>query len=167
MIDELTVQEGDLVSNVGAGYTTLGRFIDLSSIEAKAYLSQFERSQIISNEGGVIVKNPKESIPAKITFIAQAADEQTGTFLVKAVGENSIKLVDGEAVTLKIKVGDVKSHNVPISSLLVDNAGDLAVNTVDEQNQVQQFKVTLVDEDDKGMWISGLPEKCKVVLASQ
>lgn len=167
VIDELNVQEGDIISNIGSGYNNIGKLIDLQSIQAQAYLSQSERNQILENKNAVIIKSSNETIPATITFISQSADDQTGTFLVKAVGENLIKIADGEQVTLKIQIGDIKSHNVPISALLIDNAGDLAANTIDANNQLQQFKVTLVDEDDKGVWISGLPDKCKIVLASQ
>jgi len=167
VIDELNVQEGDIISNTGAGYNNIGRFIDLSSIQAKAYLSQSERNQILVSEGALIIKDSNASTPAKITFIAQSADEDTGTFLVKAVGENNIKIVDGEAVMLKIEIGEIKSHNIPISALLIDKEGDLSINTIDQDGNLKQLKVTIVDEDDKNIWISGIPDKCKIVLASQ
>ena len=167
IIDEIHVKEGDLVSNIGAGHTIIGRFINLKSIEARAYLSQYERRQISDKAEAIIIKDNEENIKAQITFIASAADENTGTFLVKAVGENIVKIADGEAVVLKVNVGDVKTHKVPISSLLVNKGGDLSVKILDEKNQVQQIKVMLVDEDEQGIWISGLPDRCNIVLAGQ
>lgn len=166
IIDNINVSEGDLVANVGSGYNLIGRFLDLKLIEAKAYLSQSERNQIGSSKEAIIVKNG-ETVNADVTFIASSADTNTGTFLVKAVGNNSINIADGEAVTLKIKVGDVKSHNVPISALVIDKDGDLSVKVVDEAKEIKQLKVNLVDEDEKGVWVSGLPDKCNIVLMSQ
>ncbi len=167
IIDEIQVSKGDLVSNIGAGHTSIGRFINLKSIEARAYLSQHERRQISDKAEAIIVKDDQENIKAHITFISSAADEKTGTFLVKAVGENIIKIADGEAVVLKVNVGDVKAHKVPISSLLVNKSGDLSVKILDEKNQVQQITVMLVDEDDQNVWISGIPDRCNIVLAGQ
>jgi multidrug efflux system membrane fusion protein len=167
IIDAINVQEGDIISNTGAGYNNVGRFLDLSSIQAKAYLSQSERNQILENQGAIIIRDNNSSISAKVTFIAQSADENTGTFLVKAVGENKIKIVDGEAVVLKIKIGEIKSHKIPISALIIDGEGDLSVNIIDNNDQLMQSKITLVDEDDTNIWIAGIPDKCKIVLASQ
>ena len=167
IIDEIKVSKGDLVSNIGAGSTTIGRFINLESIEARAYLSQYERRQINNKAEAIIVKDDLESVKAQITFIASTADQNTGTFLVKAVGDNTIKIADGEAVVLRINLGDVKAHKVPISSLLVNKSGDLSVRILDEQKKQQQIKVMLVDEDEQGVWISGLPDKCNIVLAGQ
>lgn len=167
IIDAINVQEGDIISNMGSGYNNVGRFLDLSSIQVKAYLSQSERNQILENQGAIITRDNNSSISAKVTFIAQSADENTGTFLVKAVGENHIKIVDGEAVVLKIKIGDIKSHKIPISALIIDAEGDLSVSIIDNNDQLMQSKVTLVDEDDTNIWIAGIPDKCKIVLASQ
>ena len=45
-IDSIFIKEGDVVSNIGAGQSVIGRFIDLTTIEARAYLSQKERNEI-------------------------------------------------------------------------------------------------------------------------
>jgi multidrug efflux system membrane fusion protein len=165
IIDNISVKEGDLVANFGAGHSTIGRFINLESVEARAYLSQYERNEIYESEEAIIIKNDDEQISAKITFIAKSANPNTGTFLVKAVGENAIKIVDGEAISLKIKVGDVQSHNVPISAVILDKSGDLSIKILEKNNQVKEVKINLVDEDDKGVWIAGLPQQCKIILA--
>lgn len=161
IINEVLVKEGDTVSTFSNDRSTIGTFVNLSQIEAKAYLSQAERDGIANSRYGFIGKN----MPAKITFISSSADENTGTFLVKALAENTENIADGGSIKLKIRVGDFNSHNLPISVLRVDKNGNLSVRLLNENNEIDEVKVTIIDEDDKGVWITGLPEKANIVIA--
>jgi multidrug efflux system membrane fusion protein len=166
IIDTINVREGDLVANVGSGYKLIGRFLDLNAIKAKAYISQYERDKVANSSEALIIKN-NSAINGKITFISSSADENTGTFLLKAIADNSVNIADGEAVKLKVRIGDVKCHNIPISTLIIDKNGDLSVKIIEQSKEIKEYKVDLVDEDDKGIWITGLPDKCDIVLMSQ
>jgi multidrug efflux system membrane fusion protein len=167
VIDSIFVQEGDMLSNMGSGQSLVGKFINIQSVVVKAYASQKEREEIQNSNEAVIINDNGQTSDAKITLISSSADQHNGTFLIKAVSDNSISLVDGESVKLKVKVGDVQAHNVPVSTLIIDKDGDLAVKAVDENKSIKEYKTNIIDEDDNGVWITGLPEKCEVILAGQ
>ena len=167
VIDSIFVQEGDMLSNMGSGQSLIGKFINMKSVVVKAYASQKEREEIQNSNEAVIINDNGQTSDAKITLISSSADQHNGTFLIKAVSNNSISLVDGESVKLKVKVGDVQAHNVPVSTLIIDKDGDLAVKAIDENKSIKEYKTIIIDEDDKGVWITGLPEKCEVILAGQ
>jgi multidrug efflux system membrane fusion protein len=165
--DSINVQEGDVLANVGAGHSLVGRFINLNLIETKSYISQKERNNIKDSTEALIINEKNQTIDAKVSLVANSADAKSGTFLIKTVGENNIGISDGESVKIKLKVGVFKSHNLPISALILDGDGDLAVKTINDVNNSTTYKVAIIDEDEKGVWVSGLPEKCKVILSGQ
>lgn len=168
VVDRIDVTEGDIVSNLGAGHRVIGKFLDLSSIEAQAYLSAKDRNAVLNSKEAIIVTSTDATTPAKLTFMASSADEATGTFLVKAVADNAqIGVADGEAIKLQIKIADIKSHTVPLSALTIDEEGDLAAKAIGESKQIKQYKVKVVDENMNGVWISGLPDKCEIILTGQ
>lgn len=162
-IDSIFIKEGDVVSNIGAGQSVIGRFIDLTTIEARAYLSQKERNEIKDSKEAIIIDSNNQSLNAKIIFIASSADDKTGTFVVKAQASNDLNLSDGEAIKLKIKVGEFKAHHIPISALIIDKDGDLSVKIL-SNNKIEKHKISIVDESENGIWISGIPDKCEIVL---
>ena len=165
--DSITVQEGDVLANVGAGHSLVGRFINLNLIETKSYISQKERNDIKDSTAALIINEKNQTIDAKVVLVANSADPKSGTFLIKTVGQNNIGISDGESVKIKLKVGVFKSHSLPVSALILDENGDLAVKTIDDSNNSTTYKVAIIDEDEKGVWVSGLPEKCKVILSGQ
>ena len=167
IIDSLFFQEGDIASNMGAGINILGKFINLEDIEIHSYISQKEYHSLKNSTKAIIFNDQYQSMDAKVTFISQSADEQSGTFLLKAVAKNSLNIIDGEIVKLKIKIGDINAHNIPISALIIDKDGDVSIKTIDNSKSIDQYKVVIIDEDENGIWVSGLPNECNVVLAGQ
>ncbi len=167
VVDSILVQEGDVLANVGAGQSIVGRFVNLNLIETKSYISQKERNEIKSSSEAIIINEDNQTVDAKVSLVANSADPKSGTFVIKTVGENKIGVADGESVKVKIKVGEFKSHNIPISALIIDKDGDLAVRTIDDNNTSSIHKVAIIDEDEKGVWVSGLPEKCRIILSGQ
>ncbi len=163
MIDSISVDKGDIVSTLGSGKDVIGTFINLSNIEAKAYISQNEREELINGQDGYIEAHNMKT-PVKITFISSSADENTGTFLVKAVGANQANIGDGEAIKLKVKIGDCKSHKIPVSALLIDKDGDLSLRIIDDTEIKKEIKVSIFDEDDQSVWVLGLPDKANIML---
>ena len=111
----------------------------------------------------IIIDSNNQSLNAKIIFIASSADDKTGTFVVKAQASNDLNLSDGEAIKLKIKVGEFKAHHIPISALIIDKDGDLSVKIL-SNNKIEKHKISIVDESENGIWISGIPDKCEIVL---
>jgi multidrug efflux system membrane fusion protein len=167
IVDTIFVQEGDMLSTMGAGKSLVGKFINMQSVAVSAYVSQKERNDIKNSSEALIINDDGNTSSAKITLIASSADQQSGTFLVKAVGENSMNLVDGESVKLKVKVGDVKAHNVPISTLIIGKNGDLSIKSIDDDKSIKEYRINIIDEDTQGVWITGLPEKCSIMMSGQ
>lgn len=167
VVDSILVQEGDVLANVGAGQSVVGRFVNLNLIETKSYISQKERNEIKDSSEAIIINEKNQSVNAKVALVANSADPKSGTFVIKTVGENKIGVADGESVKVKIKVGSFQSHNIPISALIIDKDGDLSVKTIGDNNTSSIYKVAIIDEDEKGIWVSGLPEKCRIILSGQ
>jgi multidrug efflux system membrane fusion protein len=56
---------------------------------------------------------------------------------------------------------------VPLSILRLDDAGDLGVRIVDESGLVEFKKIKLIQDTKKGAWVSGLPQKSRIITVGQ
>jgi multidrug efflux system membrane fusion protein len=166
-IDNIIMKEGDLIITTDQKRNLIATIVNLDQDEIIAYISSKERSLLkgSKNQEVIIETNQGLSIKVKVIFISSAADEATGTYLVKAVAPNTSDLVDGEAATMKISLGEVMAHKVPLSALIINSDGDLAIKRL-EGNKIFTNKIELVEEDETSVWITGsdLPEKSNIIL---
>jgi len=49
----------------------------------------------------------------------------------------------------------------------LDDRGDIGIRIVDEESLVQFYNVDVVAEDEKGIWVSGLPYKTDIITVGQ
>jgi multidrug efflux system membrane fusion protein len=163
-IDDIQLHEGDVINVMNS--VPVGKFINLEEVSVKAFISQKDRSHIKNSNEALIINSANKQMPAKINFISDSSDPITGTFAIEALSKNTLHIADGETVNLMIKVGDFESHKIPISTLIIDKDGDLAVKVIDS-TQNRTYKIDIIDEDEKDIWIAGLPNKCEIILAGQ
>ncbi len=164
-MDNVLLQEGDVIS--GFSPKPVGMFTNRENILVKAYVSQKDRNIIKDSSEALIAKTSHQTMPAKITFVSNVADSNTGAFLVEATAQNIFNIVTGETVHLMVKVGDFESHKIPISALIINKNGDLAVKVVEQNLQAKIYKINVVDEDEDSLWVTGLPQECEIIVAGQ
>jgi multidrug efflux system membrane fusion protein len=56
---------------------------------------------------------------------------------------------------------------VPRSALVVSSAGDIGVRTVDAQSKVGFVAVNIVEDDQRAMWVGGVPDGARVIVQGQ
>jgi multidrug efflux system membrane fusion protein len=82
--------------------------------------------------------------------------------------ENSLKEIRGGlSAVLTIELEEVIAHLIPSSSVLLDDNGELIVRTVDDNNSVLSFGVSILGETDHGIWVFGLPQIPNVITVGQ
>ena len=56
---------------------------------------------------------------------------------------------------------------MPLSILRLDEAGNLGVRVVNKENLVEFYKVEIIQDTEKGVWISGLPFNSRIITVGQ
>lgn len=51
--------------------------------------------------------------------------------------------------------------------LTLNDAGEIGVRVLDDGDKVRFVPVTILGGDDKGVWLAGLPDKVRVIVAGQ
>ena len=107
-------------------------------------------------------------IDGRVTFVSRAADSLTRTFRVEVTVENpALALSAGQTAELRISADGVAAHLLPQSALTLDDAGDLGVRTVTEDETALFIPVTVLRDTVEGVYAAGLPEQVDVITLGQ
>lgn len=109
-----------------------------------------------------------ETVEGNIVYIAPSADINTRTFRIEiALPNDEHRIRDGVTAIAKIDTPGVKAHHIPASVLTLNDKGILGVRTVNAEGEVRFLTVDIIDDTRNGMWISGLPDKIKIITRGQ
>ncbi|MBL4870056.1 MAG: hypothetical protein JKX72_03780 [Robiginitomaculum sp.] len=73
----------------------------------------------------------------------------------------------GVTASLEISAGRVKAHLIPASVLTLDDSGRIGVRHLDIDNRVRFSVVNTIDEQDVGIWVTGLPDQTDLIIRGQ
>ncbi|WP_374764612.1 efflux RND transporter periplasmic adaptor subunit [Yunchengibacter salinarum] len=108
------------------------------------------------------------SYTGTIRSIAAVANTETRAFRVEVLVDNADgRLKSGLAADISLDVAEVSAHRAPASALVLDSEGALGVRTVDPQGQVRFHRVSILADDDDGLWLSGLPDQVRIITVGQ
>ncbi len=162
-----TAELGTLLS-VGDPCVTL---IDLTRLRASGFVSEQVVDRISAGAPASARLVNGETADGIISFIAQVADPDTRTYEVEITFENpDERLRDGMTAELRIDLAPERAHRIPQSALTLDDDGRLGVRLAvnGPQGPVARFApVSLLRDDPEGVWVRGLPETARVIVAGQ
>jgi len=67
---------------------------------------------------------------------------------------------------MKSKV-TVMAQNIPTGVLSLDDGGNLGVRYLDREDIVRFAVTTTIDEDENGIWVTGLPDNTRIIITGQ
>ncbi len=109
-----------------------------------------------------------EEIEGKISYIAPAADAKTRTFRVEITVPNvDGNLKDGVTARARVQLEGSMAHRIPASIMTLADDGRVGVRTLNADNAVLFVPVKIVGGTVDGMWVSGLPEKVRIITVGQ
>ena len=109
-----------------------------------------------------------QNLTGIIRYIEARANPATRTFKVEVeVSNKSGELKAGVTASLKISAGQVKAHLIPASVLTLDDNGRIGVRHLDIDNRVRFTVVNTIDEQDAGIWVTGLPDQTELIIRGQ
>jgi multidrug efflux system membrane fusion protein len=104
----------------------------------------------------------------QISYLARVAELGTRSFRVEAEVDNaSGALNGGVSAELRIQVAQETAHFLSPAALTLDDSGRVGIKSVNGENRVAFHPVTLVKTGSDGVWVSGLPERLRVITQGQ
>ncbi len=107
-------------------------------------------------------------LEGKVRFIAGIANSQTRAFRIEVeIPNKNNSLRDGLTSTIQLSLGQLMAHFLPSSTLVLNTDGVLGVRSVDNNSIVHFHPIEIIDDDLRGIWVTGLPDLVKVITAGQ
>jgi len=104
----------------------------------------------------------------KIRFISRSASPVTRTYRVDVEIPNADgHIPDGITAEVTIPLAPTPSTRLPRSALTFSSNGVLGVRIVNEANKVAFVPVTVVEDEQQFMWVEGIAEAARVIVAGQ
>ena len=107
-------------------------------------------------------------VPGKVEKLASVADPRTRNFEVKVATPNKDNAIPvGRTAEIKINIGLGKAHEISPSLLKTDSQGRIGVFYLDVGGVVGFAPADIVDENQDGLWVTGLPDDAQLVAEGQ
>ncbi len=164
LLETDTAETGSLLQP-GALCATI---IQLDPMKLVGFVPETEVSRVTLNaRAGARLANG-DQVTGKVTFISRSADQNTRTFRIEVqVPNTDLSIRDGQTAEMIIETAGEAAHLLPLSSLTLNDDGDLGVRVVDETSRVRFLPVNVSRDTVDGVWVTGLPEAVDVIVTGQ
>jgi multidrug efflux system membrane fusion protein len=131
-------------------------------------VSELDVAKVAKGDRGVARLATGETVEGEVRFVASASDPATRTFAVELeVPNEDGALRDGVTADFTVFAKPRVAHLLPRAALVLDDAGDIGVRTLNEENVVGFAPVRLIGETPSGVWVSGLAGEVRLIVSGQ
>ncbi|MEL6599811.1 MAG: efflux RND transporter periplasmic adaptor subunit [Pseudomonadota bacterium] len=147
--------------------TTCGTVLDLRRIKLVGFVAERDINKVEIGAPAGARLSSGQMVEGEVSFVSRSADPLTRTFQVEVEVDNAdLGIRDGMTAEINISLPGVQAHLLPQASLTLDDGGQLGVRVVEDG--VALFKpVTVIRDDARGLWISGLAPQAEVIVVGQ
>lgn len=164
ILEERLVEVGDYL-NVG---DPCARVVDLDPLLIVGQVAEMDVNRISAGSQGVARLITGEEVSGHVRYVAKTADQATRTFRVEMeVPNEDLSLRSGVTAEINVPASEVMAHKLPPSILTLADDGSIGVRTVDRNNAVRFYKISILEDTPDGVWVSGLPERVRVITVGQ
>ena len=109
-----------------------------------------------------------EQASGRIRFVANSASQTTRTYRVEVELPNKDgRIPDGITAEVIVPQSPTLATRLPRSALTFSSGGALGVRTVDHDGTVEFAAVTVVEDEQAAMWVTGLADGSHVIVQGQ
>jgi len=153
-------------------YLTRGQacavIIELDPITFIAEVPETEIKRVLLNQKVFITLVTGETIESNLSFVSKSASPSTRTFRVEAKISNANgKIRDGITGTMVIRTNKILANKISPSILLLSDNGNLGVRSVEEGNIVKFLPITIVEDTNDGLWVTGIANQTNLITVGQ
>lgn len=157
-------ERGDFLS-IGA---PCGRLVDLDPIVVAVDATENQLGAIDTSMTVAVELATGQIASGQIRYVARTANAQTRTFRIEIEVDNSDgQIAAGLTATVDLALGEVPAVLLTPAALVLHDDGRVGVRYVDENEIVQFYEVTVIDDAPDGIWVTGIPAGVNLLTAGQ
>lgn len=163
-VEDIHLEIGDY-AQPGTACATL---VDLSPMLLVGRVSERVVLNIEPGIGAIGELADRSLVRGPITFVGRQDDPTTRTYAIEVeLNNESGKLRSGMTTQIRIPVDETFAHKISPALFSLDNEGGYGVRVVNSDDRVEFYSVTVVAEDEDGVWVSGLPNTSNIITVGQ
>lgn len=170
VLEQLNVEVGDLVGRgmVVNGDDSVAMVVEYDPILIIGQVPQQRRAELVQDLPVGITLFGNQQFEGEIRHIGSVTNPDTRTFRVEVAVANPDGVIPiGVSAEMRLPAGEEPAYNIPPSVLSQDDEGQVGVKLVDDEGIVRFHTVTLLEDSNEGFWVSGLPERIRLVTTGQ
>jgi membrane fusion protein, multidrug efflux system len=156
-----------VIADVGTVVSVGGEVVEIvdnDPLIAVVQVPQYAVARLTLGGPAQVAITGREVRDGVIRFIAPVADAATRTFRVEVELANPDRdLPAGLSVSVRIPTEEVIAHRVSPALATLDEEGQVGLQAVDENDLVVFHPVEIVRAEAGGVWVSGLPERVRLI----
>ena len=146
----------------------IARVIELDPILVTGDVTQRELDHLKVGARGSAKLITGEELEGVVRYVASEADEATRTYRVELEVENADRsVVAGTTAEMRIPAETVSAHFVSPALLSLNGRDEIGIKSVDDDGKVVFHAVDIVRTGADGVWITGLPDRVRVITVGQ
>ncbi len=163
-LETFSVKEGDYL-NTGAVCATI---IDPDPMRLIGEVSEKEINFVKVGAKAEAELISGKKVEGVVSFVSTSANKGTRTFRVEIDVKNSDRSIrDGVSAQIAIEGDTILAHKISPSILMLGDAGELGIRTVNEDDQVEFKEIEILEDSIEGIWITGLPKQTRIITIGQ
>ncbi len=164
ILDDVAVETGDYI---GVG-NVVARVIDLDPIVAVGEVSERDAQALSVGSPALVKFADGRVMKGKLRYRSRSGAPATRTFRIEvAVPNPNAAVVEGLTTEISLEVGKTMAYRLSPAVLTLSDGGEVGVKTVDGDDRVRFYPVRLIADTTKGAWLTGLPEKARIITVGQ
>ncbi len=164
ILERREVEIGDYVK-VGE---PIGTIVDLDPLVIVADLPEARLAGVRPGLTGRARLRDGTELEGRLRYMAREADAATRSFRLEfAVPNPDLAFTAGSSADLLLELEPVPAHEIATSTLTLGDDGRLGVFLLDDGDRVRFLAVTIVRSERSRLWVTGLPERARIVTTGQ
>ncbi|SDM23666.1 membrane fusion protein, multidrug efflux system [Modicisalibacter muralis] len=160
MLDQLDVELGEFVQ-VG---DEIGMLVETDRLTASAWAPQRRAPALTEGLPVTVTLLDGRELQGEVSFVSSSANTDTRSYALEVDIANPEHLrIAGASATLEIALPASQAHRLSPARLVLNDQGQLGVKHVDDDNRVRFSPVTLLSADATHAWVSGLPDRVRLI----
>lgn len=165
VFNDRLVEEGEFV----AISDPVASFLALDPMIVTAEATEME-IQKIDRDSPAVTKIGDQTVEGRIRYLSMAANSAVRTYTVEFEFDNpDLAFEAGLTADIVATTATQMAHKVTpaILFLSADTDGELGLKTVEDDDTVSFHKTRIIGTAEDGVWVSGLPDKIKLITVGQ
>lgn len=164
VVDQIPVERGQAVADGRLVATILA----LDPIVVAAEVSERAVGRVEVGRAAEIRLVSGRTVAGRVSYVSRSAAEKTRTYRVEVEAANpDDSIAAGLTAEIALASEPLPAVRLPRSVLSLADDGAIGVRIADADDRVAFHAVEILDDTPAGLWLAGVPDRARVIVAGQ